>query len=323
MGERATRPAITTFRGDWVQLARMMQQSWATNQEKSLRYTDEFLRSAFTYPGCSLELAPAVYSGNDLVAFVAGFPRNVRLYGHSVTLILNSFLTASLEVRRSGYGLMVWRSLIDRARAAGYEGTINFCVEGDEMNAMMPALARLFQLNTQRIYSIEYLNRFVRPAAMRAPTTTSSAEIEIFCELAAAIPDSVPLARTWTYAEAEWQCRGRSGVIAVSLLERDRRGMLTGYVAEAGAQPARVAIMEDLLWGNLDTAERATLLRRFLEATAAYGCQSVSCPVLGYSSTETLTAAGFRRSKRILHTYLTLWNGQDPVPLSSIYVDVF
>jgi hypothetical protein len=81
--------------------------------------------------------------------------------------------------------------------------------------------------------------------------------------------------------------------------------------------------MEDLLWGNLDTAERATLLRRFLEATAAYGCQSVSCPVLGYSSTETLTAAGFRRSKRILHTYLTLWNGQDPVPLSSIYVDVF
>lgn len=322
MGERAIRPAIATFRGDWTQLARMMQQSWGTNKEQPLRYTDDFLRSAFTYPGCSIDLAPAVYSGDDLVAFVAGFPRTVRLRGRSVRLLLNSFLTASVKVRGIGYGLMVWRTLIDRARAAGYEGTINFCVEGDEMNAMMPALARLFHLNTRRIYTVAYLNRFIRPAAVKEQTPVSSGEIENFCKLAAAIPDSVPLARTWTYPEAEWQCR-RAGVIAVSLLERDRRGMLTGYVAETGAQPVRVAIMDDLLWGNLNDAERATLLGQFLEAATAYGCQSVSCPILGYSSIATLTAAGFRRSRRTLHTYLTLWNGEDPVPLSSIYVDVF
>jgi GNAT superfamily N-acetyltransferase len=322
MVEREVRPAIATFRGDWAQLARMMQQSWGTNKEQPLRYTDDFLRSALSYPGCSIDLAPAVYSGDHLVAFVAGFPRTARLCGRSVRLLLNSFLTASVEVRGLGYGLMVWRALIDRARAAGYEGTINFCVEGDEMNAMMPALARLFHLNTRRIYAVEYLNRFVRPAPVKKHTPVSSAEIENFCKLAEAIPDSVPLARTWTYPEAEWQCR-RPGAIAVSLLERDRRGMLTGYVAEAGTQPVRVAIMEDLFWGNLNNAERAALLQRFLEAAAAYGCQNVSCPVLGYSSTETLTAAGFRASRRTLHTYLTLWNGEDPVPLPSIYVDVF
>ena len=141
-----------------------------------------------------------------------------------------------------------------------------------------------------------------------------------------AISESAPLSRVWTRAEAEWQCRGRSGALAVTLLEGDRRGMLTGYVTEVetpAAQLARAAILEDLLWGNLDSAQRATLLRQFLQAASACGCQSVSCPVLGYASTEPLTAAGFRPSRRVLQTYLTLWNGQEPDCLPSLYIDVF
>lgn len=322
MGERPARASITSFRGDFRRLAGMMRQSWETNKEQPLRYTEEFLRSSFEYPGSSFSLAPSIYLGDEIAAFVAGFPRNVRFHGRPVRLLLNSFLTAALEVRKAGHGLMVWRNLIDRARAEGYEGTINFCVEGDEMNALMPRIAQSFQLNTHKIYTIEYLSRFVRPSAESPPAPISSVGIEMFLDLAAGIPDSVPLARTWTYPEAEWHCRGRSGALAVATVEGDRRGMLTGYAMEVGKQPARVAIMEDLLWGNLDAAERNGLLRRFVQAAAAQGALSVSCPILGYSSTETLIAAGFRPSRRTLQTWLTLWNGDNPVPVPSLYVDV-
>jgi hypothetical protein len=319
------RSAITTFRGEWKELAKMMQESWAANKEQSLRYSQGFLRSAFAYPGSTLEMAPAIYAGGELVAFVAGFPRDVRFQGRHVRLLLNSFLTASFRVRKGGYGLMLWRALVDRARAAGYEGTINFCVEGDEMNTIMPSLARFFRLNTKKVYTIKYLSRFVRPAAAEAPAVVSTADIDLFLELAATIPESVPLFRVWTRAEAQWQCCGRSGAVAARLIEGDRRGMLTGYVAEVethNAQPARVAIMEDLLWGNLESGECASLVRKFMHAASAQGCQSVSCPVLGYAPIEPLIAAGFRESKRVLHTYLTLWNSQEPDCMRSIYIDV-
>ena len=322
----AERPEITTFRGEWAELAHIMQESWAANKEQPLRYTEEFLRSAFEYPGTSLELAPAMYTGGKLAAFVAGFPRDVRIRGRPVRLLLNSFLTASLHVRKGGYGLMLWKTLADRARIAGYEGTINFCVEGDEMNTAMPSLGSIFRLNTKRVSSIEYLTRFLRRSTAEPPPPISAAGIDMFLELTTAISgDSAPLVRVWTRAEAEWQCRDRTGAIAVSVAESDQRGMLTGYVASVEtqtAQPGRVAIMEDLLWGNLDAERCTSLLRQFMEAAASHGCQSVSCPVLGYASVEPLTATGFRRSKRILHTYLTLWNGQQPEPLPSLYIDV-
>lgn len=321
----ADRPLITPFRGEWSKLAQMMQESWASNKEQSLRYTQDFLTSAFEYPGSTLELAPAIYTAGELSGFVAGFPRDVRCQGRPLRLLLNSFLTASLQARKSGYGLMLWRTLVDRAREAGYDGTINFCVEGDEMNAMMPYLGRLFRLNTKNIYRIEYLSRFLRPTRPE-PQPASAGVIDTFLDLANAIADSVPFARVWTRPEAEWQCRDRSGAIAVALAEGDRRGVLTGYVAEVetrAAQPARTALMEDLLWGNLGESQRALLLREFMQTAAARGCQTVSCPVLSYASTEPLTAAGFRRAKRVLHTYLTLWNGQEPEALSSLYIDVF
>ncbi len=302
----------------------MMQASWGANKENPLLYTSEFLANAFEYPGSTLDLAPAFYGEEHVKAFVAGFPRSVLVEGQRTHLLVNSFLTASVELRGTGIGLAVWRELINRAKARGFDGTINFCVEGDDMNRMMPAIAKLFGLNTQRVYSIEYLvRRFLRPAGAPAEEATEN-EITLFLELAASLPDDLPLRRTWTREEAVWQCRRRSGAVVASLTQNGRAGMITGYLmGVAGTSPSRTVLMDDLLWGTLEAEGQSELLRRFLQAAASRGAQTASCPVLGYAATEALTAGGFKPSRRVLHAYLTLWNDQQPAPLQALYIDVF
>ena len=318
----STRPAVTEFRGDFPQLAATMQRAWAANKEVPLLYTEEFLRSAFEYPGTDMRLTPSIYSGDDLLAFVAGFPRRFRWNGRDVNLALNTFLTAAAGTRGSGYGLAVWGAFHERAKSAGYDGSLNFCVEGDEMNRVAPAAAKLFRLNTQRVFSVEYLVRFLRPAKEAA--AAPEADIDLFLELASAITETVPFARFWTREEAIWQCRDRSGAITLSASHGGRRGMLTGYIMQVATAPAtNVLLMEDILWGDLEEAERKELLQNFLRLAAARGAQSASCPVLNYASLDPLTAAGFRRSKRVLHTYLTTWTGDHPAEFESVYLDVF
>jgi hypothetical protein len=315
---------LSAFRGDFGPLAAMIQRSWADNTNQSLHYSEAFLRSAFEYPGSSFELAPAVYGETGLLGFVAGFPRSIRWDTRPARLILNSFLTASAAVKGAGLGLKLWADLIQRSRDDGFDGTINFCVEGDEMNRMMPGLARLLKLNTKRVFSVEYLVRILRPAPPELPPETSQADIDLFMELTSALPSSLPLARQWTRAEAEWQCRNRVGAITVSSSVGRRRGILTGYLAEvASTPPITVVLIEDLLWGDLEPAERTELLERFLRAAAAKGARTASCPILGYSSLDTLANARFRRSNRMLHTYLTFWNGIQPRPVQALYIDVF
>lgn len=316
--------ALRPFRGEFSELAAMMRQSWAQNPNQALFYTEDFLRSAFEYPGSSLDVAPALYGEAGLLGFVTAFPRHITWHGRPVSLALNSFLTVSASIKGSGFGLTLWKKLIECCREKGYEGTINFCVEGDEMNRMMPLLARLCKLNTQRIQSVESLSRLLLGSSKAAPVSQASdSEIDLFMELASALPGDLPLRRTWTRAEAEWQCRNRAGALVVSSRVNGRRGMLTGYLTHVSSTPpARVVLLEDLLWGDLEPAERAELLDRFLRAAAARGARVASCPVLGYSPVDTLEAARFRRSNRVLHAYLTLWNGLTPSPVSSMYLDV-
>jgi hypothetical protein len=316
-------PEVSTFRGEFGELASMMQQSWGNNSSPPILYSEAFLRSAFDYPGTSFDLAPSVYGDSGLLGFVAGFPRSLHWYGKPVHLILNSFMTASTVVKGSGLGLQLWAALIERCRANGYDGTINFCVEGDEMNRIMPGLSRLLKLNTQRIFSVEFLVRLMRPAPTEPLPQVSEQDINLFMELASALPGSLPLRRLWTRAEAEWQCRDRAGAITVSSSVGGRRGLLTGYLAQvASTPPTTIVLLEDLLWGDLEPAERVELTERFLRAAASQGARTASCPVLGYASLETLTAARFRRSKRVLHTYLTFWNGFQPGPVPAVYIDV-
>jgi hypothetical protein len=313
-----------TFGGDFGALAAMMQRSWADNPNPPLLYTEEFLRSAFDYPGSSFDLAPTIYSDTELLGFVAGFPRFIRWDDRAARLILNSFLTVSSSVKGAGFGLRLWAGLVQRGREQGYDGTINFCVEGDDMNRIMPGISRLLKLNTERIFSLEFLVRPMRPVPSELLPQISEADIDLFLELASSLPNSLPLVREWTRAEAEWQCRGRSGAIMVSSHVDGRRGLLTGYLIQsASTPPTTVVLLEDLLWGDLEPAERAQLLEKFLRAAASQGARTASCPMLGYAPLDTLESAGFRRSKRVLHTYLTFWNGFKPRPVSALYIDVF
>jgi hypothetical protein len=313
-----------SFRGEFDGLAAMMQQSWADNPSASLLYSEEFLRSMFEYPGSSFDLAPAVYGDSGLLGFVAGFPRSVLWDARQTRIIVSSFLTASNAVKRLGLAFKLWADLIERSRERGYDGTINFCVEGDEMNRMMLGLASFLKLNTRCIFSMDYMVRLLRSAPPAPIPPVAEAQIDLFLELASELNTNLPLVRQWTRAEAEWQCRDRSGAIAVSYCAGDRRGMLTGYMAQALAkQPIPVVLLEDLLWGNLEPAERVELVERFLRIAAARGARTASCPVLGYTSYGTLSAAKFRRSGRVLHAYLTMWNGLEPHTVPGLYIDVF
>ena len=316
-------PSPREFGGEFSALAQMIQQSWAQNPNQALLYPEEFLRSAFEYPGTSFKLAPSLYGDAGLIGFVAGFPRSVCWYARPARLVLNSFLTASVNAKGTGIGLTLWADLMERSRKEGYDGTINFCVEGDEMNRMMPVLSRILKLNTRRIFSVEFLSRLLSPVSLEPRAEVSEQDIDLFLELASNIGDKLPLTRRWTRPEAEWQCRGRDGAITVSSCTGGRRGILTGYITKAASSPpTTVALLEDLLWGDLEAAERADLLKRFLRAAAAQGARVASSPVLGYSSKDTLEAARFRRTKRVLHTYLTFWNGYEPRPVPAIYMDV-
>lgn len=320
---RSSSRGLATFRGDFDSLAAMMQRSWADNREDALLYTEEFLRSAFDYPGSSFELAPAVYGDAGLLGFVAGFPRSILWENHSTRVTLTGLLTASVDVKGAGIGLKLWADLIERSRRIGHDGAISYCVEGDGMNRMITGLSQLLRLNTQRIFSAQYLVRFLQPAPAAPPSEVSDEDIDLFLELSAALADDLPLVRAWTRAEAEWQCRRRAGAITVSLRASRRRGLLTGYIIQvASSPPTPVVLLEDLLWGDLEPAERAALLDEFLRAAAARGARTASCPVLGYSSTDTLTAARFRRSRRVVHAYLTFWNGFQPRAVPALYIDV-
>ena len=316
-------PGLSSFRGDFGALAAMIQQSWAENPNQSLLYSEAFLRSAFEYPGSSFDLAPTVYGDAGPLGFVAGFPRLARWDGRPVRIILNSFLTAATSVKGAGLGLTLWADLIERCRAQGYDGTVNFCVEGDDMNRMMPSLSRLLKLNTVRIFSVEFLFRLLRPAPSEPLPQISDLDIDLFMDLASAVPSDLSLVRVWTWPEAEWQCRYRAGAITVSSRAGGRHGVLTGYLTQApSTPPVTVVLLEDLLWGDLEPTERTELLERFLRVAASQGARTASCPILGYSSLDTLTAARFRRTKRVLHTYLTFWNGLQPRPVPALYLDV-
>ena len=314
---------VRAFRGEFGELANMIQRSWAENPNQSLHYSEEFLRCAFDYPGSSFELAPTVYGDVGLLGFVAGFPRRVHWEARPVQLILNSFLTVSVDAKGAGLGLKLWSELIERCRGNGFDGTINFCVDGDEMNRMMPGLSRLLKLNTQRIFSVEYLARILRPAPHEPQPEISEQDIDIFMEVAATLPDKLPLVRRWTRPEAEWQCRRRVGAITVSSRVGTRRGILTGSITQvASIPPTTVVLLEDLLWGDLKPAEQAELLERFLRVAATQGARIASCPILGYSPVDTLTTARFRPSKRVLNAYLTFWNGLKPAPVPALYIDI-
>ena len=326
MAQTARLPSrsLSDFRGDYGALSALMERSWGENAESSLHYTSAFLRSAFEYPGTRVDLAPTMYEGERPVAFVAGFPRLARYEGRDLRLLVGTFLTSAPEFKGTTIGPAMWTEFLKRARAAGYDGAINFCAEGSPSNGVVTACGRRLGLSTQKVFTISYLLRLLRPVAAAPADQPQDSDVHLFVELTRERPSRAALARLWTHEEAEWQCHKREGAICVSLRASGRRGLLTGSTVEVlGTPPVRTLLLEDLLWDDLDADERVHLLDRTLAVAAGQGVQIASVPLMGYADVTPLLTRGFRKSRRLMHTYLTVWNGPEPAtPLPNLYMDV-
>ncbi len=316
--------AIGTFNGDFDELAALINRSWSENKEQPLLYTSEFLRSAFDYPGAGFELAPAIYRDGRLVAFVAGFPRTVRYRGETKRLLSVSYLTVAPESKRSGYGPVIWGELLQRARRLGFDGGLDFTVEGDPWNRQILAVARVLRQPTTHIFTVSFMARLLKgnesaPLIEAADCEASS----VLVEAASQVSEAVPLARQWSPLEADWQCSRRVGAIN-AVVCGERRGILNGYTIQtSGASPMLCVMLDDILWGSLTPEECTDLAKLFLSNAAQRGARMAITPILGYADIQPLVSAGFRKTRRALHAYLTLGDGSMPAPISAMYMDVF
>jgi len=316
--------SLENFRGDFDAIGLLMKQSWGKNDKQALLYTKEFLQSCFEYPQASHGFAPTIYHGTAPIAFVAGFPRRVRYKERELNILLITFLTVAPEYKKSGYGVVVWSELVKRARASGFDGMVNYCVEGEAMNRMIVGCCRRLGLQAERIYSVHYLSCILFPKSEDVSAAAESMAIDTLMEIGNPVGDLVPLARIWTREEAAWQCNRPGAVIAITV-HGARSGMITGYIMPAAdGKETKCLLVEDVLWGNLEAEEREALVRQLKTKAAAAGARVATLPVLGYAGTDPFKASRFRPSQRILHAYLTVWSDAPALhELSSFYLDVF
>ena len=318
--------SMEDFHGDYGEVALMMQQSWSENSKQPLLYTAEFLESCFQYPGSKFYLAPTIYEESKPVAFVAGFPRYVRLRRRALRILIITFLSVAAPYKKKGYGVILWSELVTRAKAVGFDGMVNYCVKGEPMDYMIEGCCRRLGLPVARAYSVHYLSALLWPKKPCEAEKMGDEEIvEGFLRAAAPIAEQTPLSRIWSYEEAEWQCLRRIGSIVAQHKVGLRHGIVTGYVMQiANPERTRCLIIEDLLWGTLEKQEREILVRKFLAQAAGAGAQMAIVPILGYAEIEPFLTMRFRFSQRIMHAYFTVWK-EEPVNevFPSIYLDVF
>ena len=305
-------------------MAGLIQSSWMENGQHFLLYTPDFVASCFEYPEARFSFAPTLYHGSKPLAFIAGFPRRLRFKGRELRVILGTFLAVSNEHKKKGYGLVLWSELVKRVQSAGFDGMVNYCVQGEPMNDMILGCCHMLKLPTERIFSVRYQTRLLQSKSVSPPEWKLESEtVGAFLQAAASIEEHAPLARIWSEKEAEWQCR-RHGAIVARHVSGSRQGVLTGYVMEiANAQRTKCLLIEDVLWGTLEQQERPALVRQLLDQAIAAGAQMAIVPCLGYADLEPFRAARFRQSSRVLDAYLTVFKG-DPTleAVPSMYLDV-
>jgi len=316
---------IEPCRGDFEHISQLIEHSWSQNAQQSLFYSPEFLTSCFEYPGMSLALAPTIYDGTTPLAFGAALPRRVALRGKELKVAIIAFLTAAREYKSRGYGIAIWTDLVRIARAQGFDGMVNYTTVGESMDRIILRCCQMVKLPTVKTYSIQYWSRIIQSRSEGTAQGTTSADIvDRFLLLAAPLTTQMPLARLWSYEEAEWECQRRLGSLVAEFESGPRRGMLVGYVMQvANAARTKCLMIEDILWGNLEPQERETLVKSFLERSAAAGVQLAVVPQLGYADLGPFRAARFRPSGRLQHAYVTVWNdGPLMETLPSAYLDV-
>jgi hypothetical protein len=315
---------IENFRGDFPQVAALIQASWEENGKQGLLYTPEFIASCLNYPGSSYSLAPTLYQADKPCAFVAGFPRTIQYRGRELRVILCTLLSVSNEYKKSGYGVVLWSDLVKRAKSAGYDGMVNYCVEGEPMNSMILGCCQMMKLPTERIFSVHYLMRLLQPKPSAQRTADSEDHpVEQFLRAADRIGNNSPLTRVWTEKEVQWQLQRHDGLVAYHR-SGDKEGLLTAYLMHA-ANPRRTKclLIEDVLWGTLQDQDRLALAEQLLDRGIQAGAQLAFLPCLNYADIAPFRAARFRSSPRTLHCYLTVFNGQPaPEPVPSMYLDV-
>jgi GNAT superfamily N-acetyltransferase len=323
---QGVRRSIEDFRGDYQSLASFLQRSWEENNQQALSYSAEFLKSFLTAPGAALSLAPSLYEADRLIGFASGFVRHVQYRGFSLRLITNSFLSVLPEYKKSGFGVVLWSELVNRARSGGFDGMINFCIDGEPMNRMIEGCCRRLKLPVQRLFSIRYMSSLLKPSASEAtPGFPPSDSVSHFLRLAAPLLSSQPLARRWSIEEAEWQCLQRTGGITTHSSYGSRHGILTGYIMPIlDRHNTKCLLVEDVLWDELEPEERLQLLHRFLAEAVSHGAQMASVPNLGYADLQPFKKTRFFPTRRVLHCYLTLFDSNLPLEtLPSLYLDVF
>jgi len=315
-------PRVEDFRGDYAPLAAMMLETWSRRKEQALVYSEEYLRSVFAYPGMSPALAPAIYGDAGPVAFIAGPPRRLAANGRRLNVVRASLLTTSMGLGAKGWGIVVWSALARRARALGFDGVINCSVAGLGADAFFAGCARRLGMTAARLYSAACLARLLRPGIQGESAV--AADPELFLSAANALAARTPFARLWTLAEAEWECRSRSGAVSVQSASGGRAGVLAGYVMQlTGAGAPKCLLIENVLWGGLDAAERRALLRSFLARAQEAGAGMALAPCTGSFDLAPLHECGFRLSRRVIDIYLCLWQ---PTPIDepqSVYLDIF
>jgi GNAT superfamily N-acetyltransferase len=296
--------------------------SWAENQQGALLYPESFLRSALEQPGTSLDLCPAGYEDGKLVAFGAAFPRRIQADGQTWNLLLDSFITVAPSHKGRGLGAAIWRGLAEIGKRHGFDGLITMCVEGDHMNTLLPGIAERSALPTVHALTIQYLGR---PVPKDREGSLRKANSEFLMRGSWAINENVEFGRVWTQQEAEWQCREREGAFGCSLAGSAGGGTISAYTQlAAGATPTLCGLVDDIIWGELEAAERKQLAGTLLESAATAGVDLLLAPVLNYTDMTALSEVGFRKTRRALNMYLTSWNPHFKLhALSGAYIDVF
>ena len=317
--------AVEEFRGDHEELAAVMRASWVDGAGAPYLYTAELLADWMGYPGAERAPAPAIYADGGLVAFVAGLPRQVEIAGATRQILVSTFLTVAPAQKAAGYGIVVWSELMRRAAAAGYDGVINYCADGEAMHRMIETGCRLLELPLVRVKSFSYL--VGRVTAARAESTGAGAaqrpSARQLVDAAAAERGrggaDERVWRVWSEAEAGWQL-SRIGSVAVG----DGPGVLTGSVVTVADEArSRYLVVDDVLWASAGDEARRRLLAGLLAHAADDGAGYAVLPVTGYADVRPFLAAGMVPSPHTMHAYLTLWSDPTAVrPVERYYLDV-
>jgi hypothetical protein len=316
---------VEDFRGDHDQLAAMLRASWAEGVNPPYLYTTELLADYLRYPGAGPALAPAIYDGSEIVAFVAGFPRRVLIDGTQRRVVISALLTVAPAHKSSGYGLIVWNALLRRAADAGFDGVVNYCVDGEAMHRMIETSCRLLELPLVRVKTFSYLVRAIGTpgGSLTPPAGDGEAPAADLIAAAAALSDQCDVCRLWTEPEADWQL-SRYGAVSVRARTETGPALLTGSVLTVDDDDRTpYLVIDDVLWGGLDGEGRVGLVKALVDDAARQGARYAALPLLGYSDLRPFMAAGFLPSPHTMHAYLSLWRAPDEVVATPrYYLDV-